>query len=416
VVIKITGVHARQILDSRGNPTLSVRVDAGHFSGVAAVPSGASVGLYEAVELRDNLKPFHGEGVSMAVGNVNTVLAKKVIGKDVLNQSSVDEVLNTIDGTENKSRLGANSILGISLAVARCAAVARNKPLYSSLGSGTVLPIPFSNIINGGKHAEGNLKVQEFMIAPVKAKSFTEATQMVAEVYQALKEIILNKYGKSATLVGDEGGFSPPVYDPHDAITLLLRAIEECGYQDQVKLALDAAASEFYDRKVQKYAIETKKLLSREELMEYYLNLLKLYPIISIEDPFDQDDFHTYQEFVQKAKVQVVGDDLLATNPERVKNAASQKLCNALLLKVNQIGTLSEALAAADLAFKQKWKVMVSHRSGETEDSFIADLAVALNCGQIKLGAPCRGERIAKFNRLLEIEAEFGKKARYAKF
>ncbi len=416
MVIKITGVHARQILDSRGNPTLSVRVDAGHFSGVAAVPSGASVGLYEAVELRDNLKPFHGEGVSMAVGNVNTVLAKKVIGKDVLNQSSVDEVLNTIDGTENKSRLGANSILGISLAVARCAAVARNKPLYSSLGSGTVLPIPFSNIINGGKHAEGNLKVQEFMIAPVKAKSFTEATQMVAEVYQALKEIILNKYGKSATLVGDEGGFSPPVYDPHDAITLLLRAIEECGYQDQVKLALDAAASEFYDRKVQKYAIETKKLLSREELMEYYLNLLKLYPIISIEDPFDQDDFHTYQEFVQKAKVQVVGDDLLATNPERVKNAASQKLCNALLLKVNQIGTLSEALAAADLAFKQKWKVMVSHRSGETEDSFIADLAVALNCGQIKLGAPCRGERIAKFNRLLEIEAEFGKKARYAKF
>ncbi|MBI5392011.1 phosphopyruvate hydratase [Candidatus Woesearchaeota archaeon] len=413
---KITKVHGRQILDSRGNPTVEVDVYADKFIGRASVPSGASVGIYEAVELRDNTKAFHGKSVLTAVHNVNTILAKKIIGKDVLQQQQIDELMATIDGTENKSRLGANSILAVSLAVARCGSTVRAKPLYASLGQGTTLPIPFSNVINGGRHAEGNLKIQEFMIAPIKAKSFAEATQMVSEAYQSLKEIIMNKYGKTSTHVGDEGGFAPPVYDPHDAINLLLRAIEESGYQDRIKIALDVAASEFYDRKVQKYTIEQKKLLGRDELTEYYLNLLKMYPIISIEDPFDQDDFHSYEQFMKKVKVQVVGDDLLATNPERVKLANTKGLCNALLLKVNQVGTLTEALHAADLAFKNKWKVMVSHRSGETADSFIADLAVALNCGQIKLGAPCRGERTEKFNQLLRIEEELGKKAKYAKF
>lgn len=416
MAVKITNVHAWQVLDSRATPTLAVEVQAGNYSGVAMVPSGVSTGMYEALELRDGTKHYHGKSVFSAVNHVNNLLSKKVIGRDVLDQRGIDELMITVDGTENKSRLGANAILGVSLAAAKCAASSRDLQLYEYLGKARVLPIPFSNLINGGKHAEGNLKIQEFMIAPVRAKSFSEATMFVAEIYHTLKEIIQNKYGKSAVHVGDEGGFAPPLYDPHDALSLLHKAISELGYQDKVKVALDAAASEFYDRKLQKYAVESKKVLDRGELIDYYLNLIKTYPIISLEDPFDQDDHHAFAELMKKVKIQVVGDDLLATNPTRIREAIGEKLCNALLLKVNQIGTLTEAYEAASLASKASWRMMVSHRSGETEDTFIADLAVSLGCGQIKVGAPARGERTAKFNRLLKIEQEVGKKAVYAKF
>jgi len=372
--------------------------------------------LYEALELRDKTKHYYGRGVMTAVHHVNNILAKKLLGRDVTDQRGLDEAMITVDGTDNKARMGANAILGVSLAVSRCAAGVKQVPLYAYLGKGKVLPVPFSNFINGGRHAEGSLKIQEFMVAPVKAKSFEDATRIVSETYHALREIVSNKYGKAAVLVGDEGGFAPPLYDPHDAISLLNKAVYEVGYQDQVRLAIDAAASEFYDRKVQKYAVEQKKLLEREELLEYYLNLIKTYHIISLEDPFDQDDHYAFQELMKKTKIQIVGDDLLVTNPERIKEAVRQKLCNSLLLKVNQIGTLTEAYEAAGLAVRAGWKVMVSHRSGETEDAFIADLAVALGCGQIKLGAPCRGERTAKFNQLLRIDEELGKRAVYGKF
>ncbi len=415
MAVKITTLHARQVLDSRGNPTVEVDIHAGKYAGNAIVPSGASTGIYEAVELRDGTKHYQGKSVMTAVHNVNNILSKKLIGTDVLNQKHIDETMITVDGTENKSRIGANAILGISLAAARCGAQAKQLELFDYLGKSKILPVPFCNVINGGRHAEGNLKLQEFMIAPVKAKSFSEATMMVSETYHALKEIIQNKYGKAAVHVGDEGGFAPPLYDPHDAINLIQKAIFELGYQDKIKLALDAAASEFYDRKIQKYAVEPKKILERGELIDYYLNLLKTYPIISLEDPFDQDDHHAFAELMKKTKIQIVGDDLLVTNPARIREAIKQNLCNTLLLKVNQIGTLTESFEAASLAVKAGWKIMVSHRSGETEDTFISDLSVALGTGQIKIGAPCRGERTAKFNRLLRIEELLGKKATYAK-
>lgn len=412
---RIKSIKAVQILDSRGNPTLKVAVSTSKVCGVAMVPSGASTGIYEALELRDGTKHYGGKSVLTACHNVNSLIANKLRGMNVLKQKDIDETMILLDGTENKARLGANAIVGVSLAAARCGACVKNKELYSYLGEKKILPIPFSNIINGGQHAEGRLRIQEFMIAPVKAKSFSEATMMTAEVYHFLKDIIEKRYGKQATHVGDEGGFAPPVYDPHDAINLILRAINELGYEHQIKLALDAAASEFYDRKAQKYVVESKRALDRNELIDYYVHLIKSYPIISLEDPFDQDDFYPYQELMKKVKIQVVGDDLLVTNHARIKTAFEQKLCNALLLKVNQIGTLTEALEANSMAVKNKWGVMVSHRSGETEDTFIADLAVAIGCGQIKLGAPCRAERTSKFNRLMEIEEQLGKKAKYSK-
>ncbi|MFA4887384.1 MAG: phosphopyruvate hydratase [Candidatus Nanoarchaeia archaeon] len=410
---KITHIHARQVLDSRGNPTIEVELASGKFISTALVPSGASIGTYEALELRDGMKSYHGLSVMNAVHNVNNILAKKLLGKDVTDQKNLDETMITIDGTENKSRLGANAILGVSLAAARCASLTKGLALHDYLGRGKTLPVPFANIINGGKHAEGNLKFQEFMIAPIKAKSFSEATLIICEVYHTLKEIIQNKYGKQAVHVGDEGGFAPPLYDAHDAISLITKALNELGYQDKVKIALDAAATTFYDRKIQKYTVENKKVLERSELLDYYLNLLKTYPIIALEDPFDQDDHHSFQELMKKTKIQIIGDDLLVTTPNRISNAISEKLCNSLLIKPNQAGTLTETYQAASLAVKAGWKTMVSHRSGDTEDTFIADLAVALNTGQIKLGAPCRGERTSKYNQLLRIEEYLGKKAIY---
>lgn len=412
---KIKSIIARQILDSRGNPTLEVGVSTHNFSAKSMVPSGASTGIYEALELRDGTKHYDGRSVLMACHNVNSLIAHKLKGMDVTKQKQIDETMIILDGTDNKSRLGANAILGVSLAIARCASLVKKKPLYTYLGEKRILPIPFSNIINGGQHADGRLRMQEFMTAPIKVKNFAEATMITSEVYHHLKNIIEKRYGKQATHVGDEGGFAPPVYDPHDAINLILKAVEELGYGHNVKIAIDAAASYFYDRKAQKYVIESKKALDREELIDYYVHLIKSFPIISIEDPFDQDDFYPFHELMKKVKIQIVGDDLVCTNPIRINTAIQQKLCNALLLKVNQIGTLTEAMEAFNLAHKNKWGVMVSHRSGETEDTFISDLSVALGCGQIKLGAPCRSERTAKFNRLLEIEEQLGKKARYSK-
>jgi len=311
-----------------------------------------------------------------------------------------------LDGTNNKAKLGANSILGISMAVARCNALTNNKQLFQTLGSKKIMPIPLSNIINGGRHAAGKLAMQEFMIAPVKAKSFSTATQQISEIYHILKQEINKKYGKNSTHVGDEGGFAPSLKNAEQALNLIQKAIDKSGYK--LGIAIDAAASEFYSKG--KYNIGKK--LSKEELVDYYLKLIKKYNIISLEDPFDQDDFSPWQELTKKSKIQIVGDDLLVTNTNRIKIAINNKLCNSLLLKVNQIGTVTESLNAAKLAMKNKWKVMVSHRSGETEDTFISDLSVSLGCGQIKLGAPCRGERTAKYNQLLRIE-EFLKRSKY---
>lgn len=410
---KIIKIKARQVLDSRGNPTIECEIFTNKSKGSAIVPSGASIGKYEALELRDKEKAYHGKSVLKAINNINKI-TPKLIGKEITKQQDIDKLLDELDGTPNKSNLGANATLAVSLASAVAASNSLNKPLYKYLGNKTNLPIPFCNIINGGKHSEGDLKIQEFMIVPIKAKSFSEATQMVAEIYYTLKEDIEDKYGKLATHVGDEGGFAPPIKNPYEALDLISKAIEENNYKENVKIAIDAAASEFYTGT--QYQIEQEKVLNSNKLIEYYKDLIKKYPIISLEDPFDQDDFESYRELKKKIKIQIVGDDLLVTNKDRIEHAIKQKLCNCLLLKVNQIGTLSEALEAFKLASKAGWKTMVSHRSGETEDTFISDLSVALGCGQIKLGAPCRGERTSKFNRLLRIEEELGKKVKYSKF
>jgi len=314
------------------------------------------------------------------------------------------------DGTANKSNLGANAILAVSLAVAKASGNILYKRLEKLIKKRLTMPIPFCNVINGGKHAGNALLIQEFMIAPVRAKSFSEAIRMNAETYHLLKEIIRKKYGRAAVNVGDEGGFAPQIDDARTALNLLVKAIEEAGYNKMIKIAIDFAASTYYNKGI--YAL--KRQYSAELLTNYYLELIKKYPIISIEDPFAEDDFDAFKKITSKTKIQIVGDDLLVTNKERIKLAIENKLCNALLLKLNQIGTLTEAIEAAQLAMKNGMNVMVSHRSGETEDTFIADLSVALGCGQIKAGAPCRGERTAKYNRLLRIEEELGNKGRYA--
>ncbi|HLD06922.1 MAG TPA: phosphopyruvate hydratase [Candidatus Nanoarchaeia archaeon] len=412
--MKITRVSGRQILDSRGNPTVEAEVCTKNAIGRAAVPAGASTGKHEAVELRDGRKEFLGRGVLTAVQNINTIIARRLVGKECARQEELDHLLAAIDGTPNKGRLGANAILGVSMAACRAAG---NSRLYAYIGrlAGNrefVLPVPFCNVINGGKHAGNSLPLQEFMIAPVGAKRFSEGMRMVAETYHLLKGIIQKRYGRQAANVGDEGGFAPPLENAGQALNLLVKAIEEAGYGSEMKIAIDAAASSFYSRGI--YALQRQ--YSAELLSGYYLDLVKKYPIISLEDPFAEDDSDAFQRFMRKAgDLQVVGDDLLVTDPARIRMAIEGKLCNALLLKLNQIGTVSEALQAAQLAMKGGWKVMVSHRSGETEDTFIADLAVGIGCGQIKAGAPCRGERTAKYNRLLQIEEELGKKAKYAR-
>ena len=413
---KIRDIRAREVLDSRGNPTIEAEVKTEKGISRAMVPSGASTGIHEALELRDKDNRYLGKGVRKAVGNVNKIIAKKLIGLDCRDQRDIDRLMIELDGTENKSNLGANAILAVSMAVTRASALEQDIPLYGWIAElagnkRIALPVPSMNVINGGRHAGNKLDIQEYMILPLGAKNFTEGVRFCAEVYHNLKSIIKEKYGKNAINVGDEGGFAPPLDRAEEPLNLILEAVEESGYQDEIKLGIDAAASEFY--KDNGYFFEGKNL-SGEELGDFYSDLLRSYPIVSCEDLFAQDDWDSWIEFTKKYnKIQIVGDDLLVTNVKRIKRAVELNACNALLLKINQIGTISESIDAAKFSIKNGWNVMVSHRSGETEDSFIADLTVGLGNGQIKSGAPCRSERNSKYNQLIRIEEELGDKAVY---
>ncbi len=410
---KIENINAREVLDSRGNPTVEVDMRTKKYYARAIVPSGASTGIHEALELRDNNKRFFGKGVLKAVANAK-LLGRELIGVNCKRQNFIDKKLIKLDGTPNKSKYGANAILGLSMASCVLGADSSRMELYEYIAklfwneeyeSHIKMPTPFSNVINGGKHAGNNLNIQEFMISPLFEKDFREKVRIISEIYHELGNIILKKYGRDAINVGDEGGFAPPLNNSKEALDLLEEAVDELGYKEKIRFAFDAAASDFYDKKKRTYLIDNKEL-GKEELMDYYLDLVDSYPIFSVEDPFDEDDFKSFSRIMEKLSkknVQVVTDDLTVTNPKRIRKAIKMKSGNALLLKLNQIGTVSESLKAAKLAFKNDWNVMVSHRSGETEDTFIADLAVALGCGQIKIGAPCRGERTAKYNRLLRI-------------
>ena len=412
----IEQVGAREILDSRGNPTVEVEVllDDGSFAR-AAVPSGASTGAHEAVELRDGDERYLGKGVSKAVEAVLDVLAPAVIGIPAEEQRLVDEALLDADGTDNKSRVGANAILGVSLAVARAAADSADLPLFRYVGgpNAHVLPVPMMNILNGGSHADSNVDIQEFMIAPIGADSFREALRWGAEVYHALKGVL--KEQGLATGLGDEGGFAPNLPSNRAALDLILVAIEKAGYTpgEQIALALDVAASEFHDGGV--YSFEGGSKTSAE-MIDYYAELVRDYPLVSIEDPLDESDWDGWKAMTDRMgnDVQLVGDDLFVTNPERLARGIETGTANALLVKVNQIGSLTETLDAVSLAQRNGYRCMMSHRSGETEDTTIADLAVATNCGQIKTGAPARSERVAKYNQLLRIEEELDDAAVYA--
>jgi len=420
---KITKIKSRWILDSRGNPTVETDVFCGKDFARAAVPSGASTGLLEALELRDGGEAFHGKHVSKAVSNVNTKLANKLIGFDVRDQKALDQGMISLDSTPNKANLGANAILSVSIAVVKLAAVLSNKQVYeriselayNKLVKNYLMPLPCCNIINGGEHAGNNLAIQEFMILPIKAPNFPKAIQNVTEVYHTLKGILSQEYGKTAINVGDEGGFAPNLSTTEEALNVIETAIEIAGFipGEDFYIGLDAAASEFYQE--DHYFIDNKKL-SEGELLDYYLDLLKKYPYVkSIEDPFDQTAFESFAELTNKVgkSVQIVDDDITVTNIELLEKAIKQKAGNALLLKVNQIGTITEAIQACTMSFQNDFNVMVSHRSGETEDPFIADLAVGLCSGQIKSGAPCRSDRNAKYNQLLRIDEYMGINAHY---
>ena len=464
---KIKNIKAREILDSRGNPTVEVELETDLGKFLASVPSGASKGKYEAVELRDGLdarpsreaggpvlgKRYHGMGVLKAVKNVNEIIGPKLIGEDTANQTKIDEILINLDGTENKAKLGANAILPVSMAVCRAAAAAKNLSLYQHINEiytgltcvkltpvrPVSLPIPCFNVINGGAHAGNDLDVQEFMIVPQKM-SFSENLQVASEIYHQLKEILAKKYGKLATNLGDEGGFAPPIRFPQEAIELILEAAKKLNYE--VKIILDVAASQFF--KNGKYRMKIG-VFSREGLLNYYSDLIQKYPIMGLEDPFSEDDWPAWQKLTsnfedrasihgsesknirsslpfaatrvgeeedevlfdfQTSNLLIIGDDLTVTNPRRIKMAKEKEDCNAMILKINQIGTITEALEAAKLAKSFGWKIIVSHRSGETNDDFISDLAVGIGADFIKAGAPARGERVAKYNRLLKIEEE----------
>jgi len=408
----ISSIRAREILDSRGNPTIEVEVltESG-FSGTAAVPSGASTGRYEAVELRDGGRRYHGKGVEKAVGAVEMVIFPKLKGVDVREQRRIDELMITLDGTENKRRLGGNSILGVSLACAKAAAASDGLQLYEYIDrAATLVPVPFFNIINGGKHAGNRLDFQEFMVAPTGAGSFREALRMGSEVYQTLREQLQESYGRSAINVGDEGGFAPPMTRAEEALDALDGAIQESGYTGEARLAIDVAASTFYEDGA--YTVAGKQY-STGEIIEYYREMAATYPVVSIEDPLQEEDFDGFSRATRCLPIQVVGDDLFVTNPKRLKRGIETYAANALLWKVNQVGTLTEALEAAEIAKRNGYAVMASHRSGDTEDPFLADLAVGIGCGQMKSGAPARGERTAKYNRLLRIEERLGGKAQY---
>jgi enolase len=415
-VASIDAVGAREILDSRGNPTVEVEValDDGTIAR-AAVPSGASTGAFEASELRDGGERYGGKGVTKAVDNVLDVIGPELVGYDASEQRLVDQQLLDLDGTPNKERLGANAILGVSLAVARAAADSAGLPLFRYVGgpSAHLLPVPMMNILNGGAHADSNVDVQEFMIAPIGAGTFAEALAMGTETYHALKSVL--KKDGLATGLGDEGGFAPNLSSNRAALDLIVRAVEQAGYSvgTDIAFALDVAATEFHDSG--SYAFEGKKL-SATEMTEYYTGLVDSYPIVSIEDPLSEEDWDGWIAMTDALgdRIQIVGDDLFVTNPTRLADGIARGAANALLVKVNQIGTLTETLDAVNLAHRSGYRCMMSHRSGETEDTTIADLAVATDCGQIKTGAPARSERVAKYNQLLRIEEELDDAARYA--
>jgi enolase len=427
----IKKIFARQIYDSRGNPT--VEVDLTTEKGIfrAAVPSGASTGIHEALELRDGEKGVHhGKGVLKAVKNVNDIIAPKLIEKgfQVTQQSEIDHFMLQLDGTKNKGTLGANAILGVSLAVCKAGAVHKGIPLYRHIADlagvkQVILPVPALNVINGGSHAGNKLAMQEFMLLPVGAPSFKEAMRYGSEIYHHLKKGIHQKYGLDATAVGDEGGFAPNIQDPKEALELLKDAVEKAGYTGKVIIGMDVAASEFckekngqrfYDLDFKNPNDDDSRLITGDQLADLYRSYISQYPIESIEDGFDQDDWENWSKFKASVDIQLVGDDLTVTNPERIQMAVDRKACNCLLLKVNQIGSVTESIDACKLARQNGWGTMVSHRSGETEDTFIADLVVGLATGQIKTGAPCRTERLAKYNQLLRIEEELGSDAKYA--
>jgi enolase len=425
--MKINSIKAREILDSRGNPTVECDMvtDYGLFR--AMVPSGASTGIHEALELRDgDNKRYLGKGVLKAVDNVNKIIAPKIAGMDCTNQKEIDQKMIELDGTENKSKLGANAILAVSMAACKAGAAAKNIPLYKHIAdlsgvSEFILPVPSFNVINGGSHAGNKLAMQEFMILPIGAPNFKEALRMGAECYHNLKKVIKAKYGQDAVNVGDEGGFAPNIQDNKEGLELLKEAIEKAGYAGKVRIGMDVAASEFF--KDGKYDLDFKNsnnngsmIKTGDELIELYKEFIKEFGLVSIEDPFDQDDWQTYPSLTGAVgkDIQIVGDDILVTNPKRIRRAIEEKTCNALLLKVNQIGSVTESIQACKEAQGAGWGVMVSHRSGETEDSFIADLVVGLKAKQIKTGAPCRSERLAKYNQLMRIEEELGSNGKYA--
>jgi enolase len=445
---QIISIVGREVMDSRGNPTVEASLTTGYGMFTATVPSGASTGIYEALELRDGGSRYKGKGVQKAVDNINRIIAPKMKGKDVRFQKELDEfMIFELDGTENewghpKAKLGANAVLAVSMCIARAGAAAYGLELFEYVGElkDTVfnaekidvqraqrkrykMPVPMMNVINGGRHAGNKLPMQEFMISPTGGSSFKDALRIGSEVYQSLKSVVKGRYGKDAAAVGDEGGFAPNIQSNDEGLQALMDAIADAGHSGKVKLAMDIAASEFYVAEDKTYnlgfKVEEKDpslIKTQTEMMEFYKDIAAKYPIVSIEDPFDQDDWDAYTEMVESMgdKVQIVGDDLLVTNPKRIAYAKEHKAANALLLKVNQIGTITEAITASLDSVEAGWGVMVSHRSGETEDTFIADLAVGLSTGQIKTGAPCRSERVAKYNRLLRIEELLGRRAYYA--
>jgi enolase len=422
---EITDIYAREILDSRGNPTVEVEVTVeDKYIGRASVPSGASTGAFEAIELRDGGARYMGKGVSRVVDNINNILAQHLIGVNVLDQRAIDMEMIDLDGTENKSKLGANAILGVSMAVAKAAAATLGVPLYQYLGgfNGHIMPTPMMNILNGGEHADNTVDLQEFMIMPVGAKSFQDALRICAEIYHNLKKVLHEK-GLS-TSIGDEGGFAPNLASSEEAIQMILDAVEKAGYKpkDDIRIAIDAAASELYHSETGKYHFPGEsKMLGKEvtrtskEMIEYYADLCNKFPIISIEDGLDEEDWDGWKLLTEKLgkKVQLVGDDLFVTNTTRLKKGIDLGIANSILIKVNQIGTISETFDAIQMANRAGYTAVISHRSGETEDATIADIAVAANAGQIKTGAPCRSDRVAKYNQLLRIEDDLDNISEY---
>lgn len=416
----ISNIIARQILDSRGIPTIETTVILENgTSAIASVPSGKSTGQYEAIELRDNSESYLGKSVEKAITNINTIISSNLVGYNVLNQYKIDEKLKILDGTQNKSKLGANTLLSVSIACLKCASNYSKLPLFKYIGgiNAYTIPVPLMNIINGGLHSDNDLSIQEFMVAPVGANSFSEALEMVIRIYYELK-CLLKKNGYS-TAIGDEGGFAPELKSNEDAIEYILKAITICGYINKVYLCLDIAASELLNRN--NYIINIKgrkKILSNIQLVEYYSNLLKNYPIISIEDGLADNDIEGWEYLTNELsdKCQLVGDDVFVTNPIRLSNGIDNNIANSILIKPNQIGTVSEMMYTLKIANENNYNTIMSHRSGETEDSYLADFAVGFNCKQIKCGAPCRGERIAKYNQLLKIEQILGNSCIYSGF